>query len=127
MSKEQTIIAYFPSSTKAETAANALSSAGLTDVHIQRTSRFGVNYDVTQDDPVSRAETLTGLTVFSANTSNETNNTARVLMAADPSVSGFSTSGNKLAGGHAFSIVAFAPENRVEEAVSILKQNGGEV
>lgn len=127
MPKEQTIIAYFPSSTKAAAAAKALSSVGLTDVHIKRTSRFGVNYNATQDNPVSRAETLTGLTIFSANTSKETNSSARILMAADPSVSGFSTSGNDLAGGHAFSIVAFAPENRVEEAVSILKQNGGEV
>jgi hypothetical protein len=126
MPTEKTIIAYFPSSTKAKSAMEALSAIGVTDVHIKRNSRFGVTFDDNIDSPISAAETLTGLTVFSQNTSNESNNSARVLMAADPSVSGFSLSGNELAGGHAFSIIAFAPEDKVEQVVAILKDNGGE-
>lgn len=126
MTKEKTIIAYFPSSTKAESAVQALAAVNVQDVHIKRTGRFGVTYDHTIDDPISRAETLSGLTVFSQNTSNEENNSARVLMGADPSVSGFSRSGNDLAGGHAFMIVAFAPEDKVEQVVALLKENGGE-
>jgi len=126
MTTEKTIIAYFPSSTKAESAVQALSMIGIQDVHLKRTSRFGVTYNSNFDSPLSTAETLTGLTLFSQNTSNNENNSARVLMGTDPSVSGFSRSGNDLAGGHAFSIIAFAPEDKVEQVVSILKENGGE-
>jgi hypothetical protein len=126
MAKERTIIAYFPSSTKAESAAHALEAIGLKDVHIKRASRFGVTFNPNVDSPIATAETLTGLTIFSQNTSKDDNNSARVLMGADPSVSGFSRSGNDLAGGHAFSIVAFTPENQVEQVVAILKENGGE-
>ena len=126
MPKEKTIIAYFPSSTKAESAVQALSAINVTDVHIKRASRFGVTFNPNIDSPISTAETLTGLTLFSQNTSNDENNSARILMGSDPSVSGFSCSGNDLAGGHAFSIIAFAPEDKVEQVVSILKENGGE-
>lgn len=42
MPKEKTIIAYFPSSTKAESAVQALSKIGITDVDIKRTSKIGV-------------------------------------------------------------------------------------
>ena len=126
MTTEKTIIAYFPSSTKAESAIQALAAINVQDAHIKRASRFGDTYNYTMDSPISRAETLTGLTLFSQNTSNEENNSERVLMGADPSVSGFSLSGNDLAGGHAFMIVAFAPEDKVEQSVAILRENGGE-
>jgi hypothetical protein len=127
MANSRTIIASFPSSTKAKTAAKALSEAGISDVHIKRNSRFGVTHDAKMNNPINQAETLTGLTLFSSNTSNDENSAARVLMAADPSVSGFSARGYGLAGGHAFTLVAFAPEERVDEAVGIIKQQGGDV
>lgn len=126
--KEQTIISYFPSSSKAQSAADALSASGMSDNHIKRASRYGVTFDTERNDATANlAETLTGLTMFSMNTSNETNSAERVLMGADPSVSGLSSRGYGMAGGHAFSLIAFVPESRVEEAVAIIKQNGGEV
>jgi hypothetical protein len=127
MNKNRTIIASFPSSTKADTAAQALTAAGINDVHIRRNSRFGVSLDPHIDAPVSRAETLTGLTLFSTNTPKDEDNAARVLMGADPSVSGYSARGYGLAGGAAFTLVVFAPEARVDEAVGIIKQQGGDV
>jgi hypothetical protein len=127
MNKNRTIIASFPSSTKADTAAQALTTAGLSDVHIRRNSRYGVSMDPHYNDPVSRAETLTGLTLFSTNTPKEEDSAARVLMGADPSVSGYSAKGYGLAGGSAFTLVVFAPEDRVDEAVGIIKQQGGDV
>ena len=126
MEKEQTIISYFFTEKKVKNALQALNTAGLEDGHIRKVSRFGVTNDRTQDDPISRAETLTGLTVFSANTSKEENASVRVLLGADPSVSGLSTSGNEMPG-PVYSLTAFVPEDRVEEAVEIIKQNGGEV
>lgn len=127
MPQSRTIIASFPSSTKADAAAQALTTAGLSDVHIRRNSRFGVSQDPHISAPISRAETLTGLTLFSTNTPNEENSAARVLMATDPSVSGYSARGYGLAGGKAFTLVVFAPESRVDEAVGIIKQQGGDV
>ena len=127
MSKERTIIATFPSSTKADAAVKALANAGLNDAHVKRSSRFGINNDAQMNNPVNRAETLTGLTLFSTNTPKDENSSARILLAADPSVSGFSARGYGLAGGQAFTLVVFAPEERVEEAVTIIKQQGGDV
>lgn len=127
MAKERTIISYFPSSTKAEAAIKALSSVGMTDATIKRTSRFGVTNNTERNDPVSNARTLTGLTLFSNNTSNENNASARVLMGSDPSVGGLSAEDHGMLEGHAFSVIAFVPEERTEEAVSILKQNDGMV
>jgi len=128
MAKQQTIIAHFPSSTKAEAARKALSAIGLTDVHIRRNSRFGVTQDDNIDSAIASAETLTGLTLFSANTPNDgLTASSRVLMGADPSVSGFSMGGDGLAGGHAFTVVAFVPKSKVDDAVTIIKQNDGEV
>lgn len=127
IAKERTIISYFPSSTKAEAAIKALSSAGMNDATLKRTSRYGVTNDAERNDPISNAHTLTGLTLFSSDTSDENNASARVLMGADPSVSGLSAEGHGMIGGHAFSVIAFVPEERTEEAVSILKQNDGMV
>lgn len=127
MPRSRTIIASFPSSTKAETAAQALTAAGFNDVHIRRTSRFGVSRNAEYNAPVSRAETLTGLTIFSANTPNDENSAARVLMGADPSVSGYSARGYGMAGGQAFTLVAFVPDSQTDQAVSIIKQQGGDV
>jgi hypothetical protein len=128
MAAERTIIASFPSSTKAETTVHSLSSLGIKDVHIRRNSRFGVSQDAHRNDPIShQAETLTGLTLFSTNSLNDDNSATRVLMGADPSVSGYSSRGYGLAGGQAFTLVAFVPEARVEEAIKVIKQNGGDV
>ncbi|MEG6586092.1 hypothetical protein [Dendrosporobacter sp. 1207_IL3150] len=128
MPNERTIIAHFPSSTKADAARKTLAEKGLQDVHIRRNTRFGVTQDEHRDSAISSAETLTGLTIFSANLPNDaTNASERVLMGADPSVSGFSIGGDGLAGGHAFTVVAFVPEEREEEVVAVLKQNDGEV
>jgi hypothetical protein len=126
MAKEQMIISYFFSEKQVKDALQSLATVGLKDGHIRKVSRFGISNDRTQDDPISRAETLTGLTLYSANSSKDENASTRVLLGADPSVSGFSTSGNELPG-PVYSLTAFVPEERVEEAVGILKQNGGEV
>ncbi len=126
MPEERTIIASFPSSSKARKAADALAGAGLTDVHIRRNSRYGVSQDTHINDPIShQAESLASLVLYSTNSPNDENQATKVLMGADPSVSGLS--GYGLAGGAAFTLVAFAPEARVDEAVGIIKDNGGDV
>lgn len=54
MPRERTIIASFPSSTKARAAAGALAAAGLPDTHIRRNSRYGVSQDAHINDPISQ-------------------------------------------------------------------------
>jgi hypothetical protein len=126
--KGRTIIAHFPSSTKADNAAHALRQAGFTDITVKRNTRFGVSYDSHYNNPISNmAESLTGLTLYSTNHSNDQDRATRVLMGSDPSVSGFSARGYGLAGGSAFTLVTFAKEDQIEEAVSIIKENDGEV
>jgi hypothetical protein len=128
MPQERTIIASFPSSTKARKAADALTAAGLDDVHIRRNSRYGVSQDAHISDPIShQAESLTGLVLYSANSPNDENQATKVLMGADPSVSGLSARGYGMAGGAAFTLVAFVPDPRVDEAVGIIKDSGGDV
>lgn len=128
MPGNRTIIASFPSSGKARKASQALTAAGLSDVHIRRNSRFGVSQDADINDPISHgAESLAGLTLYSTNIPNDEASATRVLLAADPSVSGLSARGYGMAGGRAFTLVAFVQEPRVEEAVAIIKQNGGDV
>ncbi len=128
MPEERTIIASFPSSSKARTAADALAAVGLADVHIRRNSRYGVSQDAHINDPIShQAESMASLVLYSANSPNDENQATKVLMDADPSVSGLSARGYGMAGGAAFTLVAFAPEARVDEAVGIIKENGGDV
>lgn len=128
MTTERTIIAHFPSSTKADNVVKELYLKGISDVHVKRNSKFGIAVDANGNDSLALnyAETLTGLTVFSTDTSDDENNSTRILVGADPSVSGYSTRGYGLAGGHAFTMVAFVPEGKVDEVVKIIKQYGGE-
>jgi hypothetical protein len=116
MSTEQTIIAYFPSSTKAESATMALATIGITDVHVKRNSHAGVSlHDEGNQLLASTAETLTGLTLFS-NTANDMDPvSSRILVGSDPASS------------HAFTVVAFVRENQAAAAINLLKQYDGEV
>jgi len=118
---ERSIFAYFPSSTKAENAIEALKQAGFPEATLRRVSRFGAMHDASYDNA------LTGLSLFSANTDRDTNQSERILMGADPSVSGMSARGYGVAGDKPFAVIAFAPEARVEEAVQILEAHGAEV
>lgn len=127
VSKERTIISYFPSSTRAGDAIKALSAVGMTDATLKRNSRYGVSNDTERNDPISNARSLSGLTLFSSGALADTDASTRVLMGADPSVSGLSAEGHGMMSSHPFSVIVFVPEERTEEAVSILKQNGGMV
>ena len=125
---ERSIFAYFSSSTKAEKAIAALKQAGFPEASLRRVSRFGVMHDASYDHALTgQAETLTGLSLFSANTDKDTRQSERILLAADPSVSGMSARGYGLAGDKPFAVITFAPEARVKEAVQILEAHGAEV
>lgn len=121
---EQSILAYFPTTTAAQDAIDALNAAGIKEVQLDRVSRFGVSYDDNYNNPLNQANTLTGLTVYSTNKNNFTDNDERILMAADPSVSGLASEGYGQAGGKAFLVTIVTDQQNLDRATSILKDKG---
>ncbi len=125
---ERSILAYFPSSTKARRAVEELKSAGYDTVSLDRVSRFGVEDDAEINYAVAgRAETITGLTLFSAGTGSLSNSESRVLKAADPSVSGYGAVDYGTAGGQAFLVTVVTSEDKVQGVVEILQKHGAQV
>lgn len=121
---ERSILAYFGSSREAQKAASELQNLGYEDVQVDRVSKFGVNYDDEYNNPImGRAETVTGLTLYSANTDRFVSNDSRILMVSDPSVSGFA--GVELAGGTAFLVTVVTDEKQIQLAEEVLKKHGG--
>jgi len=125
---ERSILATFPSSTKARAARDDLAEAGVEEVQIDRLSRYGVDYNAQMNNPLAgQADTLTGLVLHSADTDQRYGGDARVLLAADPSVSGYSRLGYGMAGGMGFLLTAVTDETKLDQAVDIIKQHGGTV
>ncbi|SHJ40347.1 hypothetical protein SAMN02745219_02480 [Desulfofundulus thermosubterraneus DSM 16057] len=125
---ERSILAYFPSSTRARRAMEELRSAGYDTISLDRVSRFGVEDDAEINNPIAgRAETITGLTLFSAGTDSLSNSESRVLKAADPSVSGMAAYDYGTAGGRAFLVTVVTSEDKVQGAVDILEKHGAQV
>ncbi|OAT82251.1 hypothetical protein [Desulfotomaculum copahuensis] len=123
---ERSILAYFPSSNSAERAMAELKATGYGTVSLDRVSRYGVENNAEFNNPVAgRAETATGLVLYSAGTDSMANNEARVLLAADPSVSGYGDTGYGLAGGRSFLVTVLTGGEKVSPAVEILKKHGG--
>lgn len=123
---ESSILSYFPSSSQAQKAVEALRDAGFTNVQLDRVSLYGVEIDAHYSNPVNRAQTLTGPVLFSGD-KNEMDQDTRVLLGADPSVSGYGCEDYGTAGGRAFLVTVVAHEGEVGLAVDIIKQHGGEV
>ena len=121
----RSLLAYFPSSTKAEAAAEELKRLGIQDVSIDRISRYGVSTNSELNNPVNNAETLTGLTMYSANTSRLMNTDARVLMSADPSNYSMASDNYGVAGGKAFLVTAVTTDQLGDQAAQVLEQHGG--
>jgi len=122
---ERSILATFPSSNSAQKAAAELKNAGFKTVSVDRISRYGVENDAEINYAVAgRATNLTGLTLYSAGTNP---GDERVLLAADPSVSGYGDTNYGLAGGRAFLVTVVTGEDKVDHAAEILKKHGGQV
>lgn len=122
---ERSILATFPSANSAQKAAAGLKNAGFQTVSVDRISRYGVENDAEINSAVAgRATSLAGLTLYSAGTNP---GDERVLLAADPSVSGYGDTNYGVAGGRAFLVTVVTSKEKVEQAAEILKQHGGQV
>ncbi|RYD06632.1 hypothetical protein N752_02885 [Desulforamulus aquiferis] len=112
----RSILAYFPSSTKAQAAVDEIKEIGITDISLDRISRYGITNDSHLNNPLNDAETITGLTLFSENQDRFSNSDARILRAADPSVSGMAAHDYGVAGGKAFLVTVVTTDELGERA-----------
>lgn len=62
---ERSILAYFPSSNKAQAAEKELKNTGFENVQVDRVSRYGATSDAHYNNPINNARTETGPTLFS--------------------------------------------------------------
>jgi len=125
---ERSILAYFSSSTKAIAAAEALKAKGINDVQVDRVSRCGVASNPEVNNPISgQGVSGTGLTLYSSGSNQFGGDDARVLLSADPSVSGMTAKEYGTAGGEAFLVTAVTTKDKVEQAVKILKEKGAKI
>jgi len=121
----RSLLAYFPSSTKAEAAVRELNEMGIREVSIDRISRYGETTDRSLNNPLNDAETITGLTLFSASTSRLANTDTRTLMSADPSNYAMAADNYGVAGGRAFLVTVVTGDEMGERAAQVLKKHGG--
>lgn len=124
---ERSILAYFPSSQSAQRAEKALSAAGFGETGVDRVSRYGVSTDPHINNPINNAVTQTGPTLYSDSTGEELTDSQRILLAADPSVSGYGDNDYGVAGGKAFLLTLVTTEDRIEEAEKIVSKHGGSI
>jgi len=104
-----------------------LKQAGFQNIQIDRISRYGVESDAHFNNPINNASSLAGLTIYSDGTGENLGDSGRVLLAADPSASGYGDIDYGLSGGRAFLLALVTSEDRVDEAVNIIKKNEGMV
>ncbi|SFR12775.1 hypothetical protein [Desulfoscipio geothermicus] len=125
---ERSLLAYFPSDNAAEAAAKELKKAGYDTVQVDRVSRYGETHDAEINNALmGRAETITGLTLYSAGTDNLVDNDKRVLLGADPSVSGYGDRNYGIAGGRSFLVTVVTSDDMADRAEEIIKKNGGTI
>lgn len=123
---ERAILAYFGFADNAQAAEEELKGMGFEHVQVDRVSKYGVNIDSEYNNPLmGRAETNTGLVLYSANTDRLTDSDSRTLMSADTSVSGFASNG--LAGGEAFMVTVVTDDTGFEKAKPVLEKHGGKL
>lgn len=125
---EHSIFGYFPSSTKAQKAADELQQANLVPgegyMQIDRVSRHAVVNDSEYNNPINNAATLHGLTHYSD--SDGLDNDLNPLLAANDSESGSGVYDDNFAG-RSFMLTLVTQNDNIEKAVEIMKSHGAYV
>lgn len=125
---EQSVMGYFPSSTKAQKALQQIKSMGFEIAQMDRVSMFGESANPEIDDLLrGEAASQAGLSLNSSGVNPETSESERVLLAAHPSVSGMAAHDYGAAGGESFLVTVVADSSRAQEVVEVIKQYGGRV
>lgn len=124
---ERSLLAYFPSSSKAEAAAKALKELGISETQIDRVSRYGVDTNDYIRRRMPTDSTVSDMVAFSGSADSYDPDT-RILMMSDPSLSGMANSpGYGMAGGKGFLLTVVTDEEHLDKATEIIKENGGTI
>ncbi|MGB9661212.1 MAG: hypothetical protein ACPL5F_04235 [Moorellaceae bacterium] len=125
---QRSLLATFSSSTRAQKCAAALEQAGFKEVQTDRVSRLGTRFNDRYNNPLAnQGNTITGLTLYSADINPLVKTDTRALLGAEPSVSGSGLKDYGLAGGEGFLLTVVTSEGRAEEAKRIIQQYGGRI
>ncbi|MEG6614960.1 hypothetical protein V6C27_00775 [Peptococcaceae bacterium 1198_IL3148] len=124
---ERAILAYFSSSDDAQAAAKSLKQLGIEEVQVDRVSRYGYAPDAEINNPFSGEPSQTNLIIFSGTSDRFYSQDARILMAADPSVSGIGDTNYGVAGGNSFLVTAVTDEAHLDKALQLVKEKGGTI
>lgn len=126
---EHSIFGFFPSSTMAQKAMEALKKEGLVpdegSIQIDHISRFGVVNDSEYNNPINNALTLHGPTIYSNSAGMDDG--ANPLLAANDTETGRGINNNNLAGEENFMLTLVTSKDNIETSVALMKANGGRV
>jgi hypothetical protein len=123
---EQSILAYFPTSNQAQEAVEVLRVKGFETVQLDRISRYGYSLNDELNNPLNQASQA-NLVLFSRDDDEIIDDDARVLLGADPSISGVGLEDYGVAGGRSFLVTVVTGRERTDEAVRILEEHGAQV
>ena len=120
---EQSVFGYFPSSTKAQKALQEIKNLGFEIAQMDRVGMYGNTTNPLDGGALSQA----GLSLGSSSALPDSTASERVLLAAQPSVSGMAARDYGVAGGETFLLTVVADGVRTPEVMRIIKENGGSV
>jgi hypothetical protein len=126
---EHSILAFFPSCSQALSAMVQLKNDGFVmeegAMQLDRVSQFGVVNDSHYNNPINNALTNHGPTLYS--NSMGVDDGPNPLLAANDTEMGRGINNDNLAGGEAFMVTLVTSNDKIQQAVNILKSNGGRV
>ncbi len=123
---EHSILATFPTSNKARAAMRSLHEAGIRNIQLDRISRFREENNTHYNNPVAgQAVSLTGLTAQSAGAIGDQD--TGVLVSADPTASGVGMAYYGVAGGQGFMLTVVTNTQKLNQALKLIRENGGQV
>ena len=125
---ERSILAFFPSSTRASNASKEIIQSGLVkdseSISVERASNYGVSYNHELNSPINNAGTVSGIALYGSGSGGDGPDP---LLAATDSASGMVSDGAGMAGGEAFMLTVVTADENVEQAVNIINNYGGRV
>ncbi|MDD2619223.1 MAG: hypothetical protein PHC92_00915 [Syntrophomonadaceae bacterium] len=114
---ERSILAYFPTAQQAKAAKEILKQQGYTETRIDRVSEYP-NSELYNNSAATLATLVLGTEAYDGYPSP--------LLAADPSVSGMAGS-SELPGNKSFLLTLVTSQDKIDQAVKIVKEHGASV
>lgn len=122
---ERSILAYFDSGTRAEAAEHLLRQAGFTEVQFDQVGRYGYDEEPNRNRPAIAGGEPSEVTAVLYGNERAMTQDVRVLLNATPSASGMA--GVQEEGWRNFLVTVVTTDDRVDEAVKLIQENGGRV